>query len=165
LIELNPKQLWISIEKNLKRHCEYRLNQKRSTTPSINRIKGKQDVTGAICTGDAEGILSRAAVDPGVGIRRPVRILRHRWHGIERPAAAATAAATAATAAAATATSGLQTRPGILVCRSRRLLAMHPMRPGIHPEPVRGAQGCDLRPALGAGARLVFPDVEKETGD
>lgn len=57
--------------------------------------------------GNAEGILSRVAVDPGIGIRRPVRVLRRRRsRDIRRPAAAAAATAAAAAAVAA-ATSGL----------------------------------------------------------
>lgn len=100
--------------------------------------------------GNAEGILSRVAIDPGVGIRRPVRVLRRRRsRDIRRPAAPATAAA-AATAAVAAATSGLQARPGVLVRRTRLMLAMHPMRPRVHLEPVRDSQGRDMRPALGA---------------
>lgn len=94
--------------------------------------------------GNAEGILSRVAVDPGVGIRRPVRVLR-----IRRPAATAAAAAAAAAAVAA-ATSGLRARPGVLVRRTRVMLAVHPMRPRVHLEPVRDSQGRDMRPALGA---------------
>lgn len=97
--------------------------------------------------GNAEGILSRVAIDPGVGIRRSVRILRRRRRDIRRPAAAAAAAAT----------SGLQARPGVLVGRTCLLLAVHPMRPRLHPEPVRGAQGRDLRLAR---ARLRVRDAQ-----
>lgn len=88
--------------------------------------------------GDAERILSGVAVDPGVGIRRPVR-----RRDIRR---------------------GLQARLGVLVHGSRLLLAVHSMRPRIHAKPVRGAQGRDLRPAVGAGARLVLLVDQEEAG-
>lgn len=100
--------------------------------------------------GNAEGILSRVAIDPGVGIRRSVRVLRRRRRDIRRPAAAAAAA-----------TSGLQARSGVLVGRTCLLLAVHPMRPRLHPEPLRGAQGRDLRLAR---ARLRVRDAQVAVG-
>lgn len=93
--------------------------------------------------GDAEGILSGVAVDPSAGIRRLMRV---RWRDIRRAA------------------SGLQARLGVLVHGSRLLLAVHPMCPRVHAEPVRGAQGRDLRPAVGAGARLVLLVDQEEAG-
>lgn len=100
--------------------------------------------------GNAEGILSRVAIDPGVDIRRTVRVHRRRRRDIRRPAAAAAATA-----------SGLQAWPGVLVGRTRLLLAVHPMRPRLYPEPVRGRQGRDLRLAR---ARLRVRDAQMAVG-
>lgn len=99
--------------------------------------------------GNAEGILSRVAIDPGVGIRRPVRVLRRRRRDIRHPAAAAAAA-----------TSGLQVRPGVLVGRTCLLLAVHSMR-SVDPEPLRGTQGHNLRFAR---ARLHVRDTQVAIG-
>lgn len=91
--------------------------------------------------GDAEGILSRVVIDPGVGIRRLVRVCRRDIRH---------------------AASDLQARLRVLVHGSRLLLAMYAMRPRVHIKPVRGAQGRDMWSVIGAGTRLVLlVDQEK----
>jgi len=122
----------------------------RLKSESSNQLRSRM----SMIAGNAERIVSRVAVDPGVDIRRRSRDIRRS------AATAAVAAAAAATVAAAT--SGLQARPRVLVHRTRLMLAVYPMLSRVHFEPVRDSQGCDMRPAVGARARLVLSVVDDQ---
>lgn len=51
----------------------------------------------------------------------------------------------------------MRAKSRVLVSGAGLVLALHSLRAPIHPESMRPSQGRDMRPAIGARARLVLP--------